>query len=146
MRVDQAPETGKFRATASASIDATAGAWGDGDMLCVTIDSSGEIILATATDCMGVIYVPEGREPADDDSHKNVIGGKKYTVLSICELVEAEIGTSPALSAGDTIWAEAAGDVDVTATPGIGSIFVGKVLNGGSRVRIHVGLTEASAA
>jgi hypothetical protein len=149
--VDKAPEGGKFRATAAASIDATAGAWGDGDMLAVTIDGSGEIILATATNCMGIIFVPEGRRNTDaGTAEKAVIGGRKYTVFQQCELVEAETAAGPALAVGDEIWAEAAGDVDVTATPGVGSIWIGQVLadnsGGGSRVYVNVGLKEASAA
>jgi len=147
MRVDQAPEGGKFRAVASASIDATAGAWGDGDMLCVDLDASGELILSTLLDCVGVIWTPEGRRATDaGTSEKLVIGGKKYTVFFQCELVEAEIGASPALSAGDQVFAVAAGDVDVTATPGIGAVWIGHVMLGGNRIFINVNLKPPGLA
>lgn len=151
MHVDKSPEGGNFRAIASASIDATAGAWGDGDMLAVTLDSSGEIVLASATDCMGVIWTPEGRRSTDaGTAEKQVIGGRKYTVFQQCELVEAGVGASPALSVGDEIWSEASGDVDVTATPGVGSIWIGQVLadgdGNGERIYVNVGLKEASTA
>ena len=141
MRVDAAPEGGKFRAFASASIDATAGAWGDGDMLCVDLDASGELILSTLLDCVGVIWTPEGRRVTDAGTEeKKVIGDRKYTVFMQCELVEAEIGASPALSAGDQIFAIAAGDVDVTATPGLGAVWVGHVMKGASRIMVNVNL------
>ena len=147
MQVDSGSvEAQKFRATASASIDGTAGAWGDGDMLCVRLDSNGELILATATECDGVIWTPEGRkEPASGSAHKDVVGGRKYTVWTFCELTEAETAASPALAAGEKLWAEASGDIDNGGSPGTGSIFVGHVMAGGSRVVINVNGRPASA-
>lgn len=147
MRVDAAPESGKFRAVASASIDATAGAWGDGDMLCVDLDASGELILSTLLDCVGVIWTPEGRRATDaGTSEKLVIGDRKYTVFMQCELVGAEIGASPTLAAGEQLYAIAAGDVDNTATPGIGAVWIGHVLLGGNRIMINVNLKPPGLA
>jgi len=136
MRIDQAPEGGKFRATAAAALDGTVGAWGDADMLCVQFDASGDLVVAAAGDnCDGVIWTKEGRIPLADGTDNEVIGGKKYTVFTFCELVEAEIGASPALSAGDAIYATAAGDVGGVTT---GDIYIGTVLAGGSRMIVNV--------
>jgi hypothetical protein len=82
-----------------------------------------------------VIWTKEGRIPLADGTDNAVIGGKKYTVFTFCELVEAEIGSSPALSAGDAIYATALGDVGGVAT---GDIYIGTVLAGGSRMIVNV--------
>ena len=135
MRIDQAPEAGKFRATAASALDGTTGAWGDADMLCVQFDGNGDIVVAAAGDnCDGIIWTKEGRLEGTDDG--DVIGGRKYTVFTICELVEAEIGASPALSEGDAVYATAAGDA--TLSPATGDIYIGTVLNGGSRMIVRV--------
>jgi len=137
MRIDQAPEGGKFRATAAAALDGTAGAWGDADMLCVQFDGSGDIVVAAAGDnCDGVIWTKEGRKSVTDDN--KVIGGRKYTVFTFAELVEAEIGASPALSEGDTVYATALGDVTINAFGVAGDIYIGTVLKGGSRLVVNV--------
>lgn len=147
MHLDQALSEGRYRAIASASIDGTAGAWGNGDMLCVRLDSSGELVLAAADDCDGVVHTVEGRqESTDGTTYKKIIGGKKYTVFTDAEFVEGELGSSPALSAGDKIYAQASGDVSNSATPGAGSIFVGYVLKGGSRVVIKVNRKQPATA
>ncbi len=143
MRIDKAPEGGKFRATAAAALDATAGAWGDADMLCVQFDASGDLIVAAAGDnCDGVIWTKEGRKALDDGTDNQVIGGRVYTVFTFAELTEAEIGASPALSAGDAIYATAAGDVGGVAT---GDIYIGTVLGGGSRMLININGRPAHA-
>jgi len=134
MRIDQAPEGGKFRATAAAALDGEVGTWGNADMLCVGFDSSGEIVASGVGTGVGVIWTKEGRKPLSDGSENKVIGGRKYTVLTFAELVEAETST-PALSAGDNLYAGAAGIVN--ATGAAGDIYVGTVLNGGSRIIIN---------
>ena len=137
MQIDQAPEGGKFRATAAAALDTIVGAWGDTDMLCVQLDASGELILSAAGDnCDGVIWTKEGRREVNGVVSNAVIGGKKYTVFTFAELVEAEVGSSPALSAGDDIYATALGDVTVGGVAG--DIYIGSVLRGGSRLLINV--------
>lgn len=137
MRIDQAPEGGKYRATAAAALDGTAGAWGDADMLCVALDSSGDLIVSSAGGGIGVIWTKEGRKSGTVTNPDNeVIGGRKYTVLTFAELVEAEIGASPALSEGDDIYATDLGDV--TTTGATGDIYIGSVLGGGSRIVVNV--------
>lgn len=146
MRPDQAPEGGKFRATAAAALDGTAGAWGDADMLCVQFDASGELVASAAGDnCDGVIWTKEGRKPLSDGSENEVIGGKKYTVFTFAEFVEAEIGSSPALSAGDALYATASGDVKASGTAAAGDIYIGTVLNDGSRLLVNVNGRPAHA-
>ena len=135
---DQVPEGGKFRAVAAAALDGESGVWGSADLLCVTLDSSGELILSSAGDCDGVLWTSEGRKagsvPAD------VIGGKKYTVFTNAEFVEADLAASPALSAGDRLYATALGDV--TASPATLDIFVGLVID--DRLLINVNGQPAS--
>lgn len=134
-RIDKAPEGGKFRATAAAAIDGTAGAWGNGEFLNVALDASGELAVATATDIDGFIVTSEGRD-GDAAADKNVIGGRVYTVFFQCEIVEASTFTAPTVAAGDQLWAKAAGDVGTTGV--LNDIFVGTVLSGGERVVINI--------
>lgn len=135
MRIDQAPEGGKFRAKAATALDGQVGTWGDADMLCVNFNSSGEIIASEVSTGIGVIWTKEGRKPLSDGSENEVIGGKKYTVLTFAELVEAETST-PALAAGDHLYASATGIVDTT--PAVGDVYMGTVMGDGSRIVINV--------
>lgn len=135
MRIDQAPEGGKFRATAASALDGEVGTWGDADMLCVDLDGDGKIIASELGTGVGVIWTKEGRIPLSDSSENEVIGGKKYTVFTFAELVEAEGGT-PSLSAGDNLYAGASGIVDIT--PAVGDVYVGTVLYGGSRIIVNM--------
>ncbi len=144
MRIDKAPEGGKFRAEAASALDDTVGAWGDADMLCVQFDASGDLIVAAAGDnCDGVIWTKEGRKEVTDDG--KVIGGRTYTVFTFCELVEAEVGSSPSLSAGDALYATAGGDVLASGSASAGDIYIGTVLGGGSRLLINVGARPVKA-
>jgi len=140
MRIDQAPEGGKFRAIAASALDGQAGLWGDADMLCVQFDASGDLVVAAAGDnCDGIIWTKEGRKDGTVTNPDNeVIGGKKYTVFTYCELVEAEVGSSPSLSEGDALYAIAAGDIAATAGAAAGDIFIGTVVAGGSRIVVNV--------
>lgn len=135
MRIDKAPEGGKFRAVAAAAMDGQAGTWGDADMLCVDFNAGGELIVSVAGTGEGVIWTKEGRIPLADGTENEVIGGRKYTVFTFAELVEAEVG-SPSLSAGDLLYASAAGIVDLT--PATGDIYIGRVLDNGSTILINV--------
>lgn len=143
MRPDQTPEGGKFRATAAAALDGTTGAWGDADMLCVALDASGQLIAANNDDVIGVIWTPEGRKTASDDSHKDVIGDRKYTVFTRAEFVEVDTAASPALTAGDLIYATASGDVLDTGMT-TGDVFVGMVVadanDAGGRLIVDIDL------
>ena len=136
MRIDKAPEAGKFRATAATALDGQAGTWGDLDMLCVNFNTAGELIASEVSTGMGVIWTKEGRKPLSDGSENEVIGGRKYTVFTYAELVEAEVGTTPALSAGDNLYASATGIVDIT--PAVGDVYIGTVLDNGSQIIINV--------
>lgn len=139
MRIDQAPEGGKTRATAAAALDGQVGVWGDTDMLCVQYDASGNLVIAGAGDnCIGVIWTKEGRKVLSDGTEDEVIGGKKYTVFSFCELVEAEVGSSPSLSAGDELYAIATGDVANSAGAASADVYIGQVVTSGNGLRISV--------
>ena len=135
--LDKGPDGGKFRAVAAAGVDATAGKWGDGDLVNVKIDASGTFGLASATDCDGVVLTTEGRTGTTAASYKKLIGGRKYTVFTFAELAEVGTGASPALSAGDKVYAAASGDVEVDA-PVEGAIFIGYVMDSGDRMVINV--------
>ena len=135
MRIDQAPEGGKFRAVAASALDGQVGTWGEADMLCVSLNSSGELIASEVGTGIGVIWTKEGRKPLSDGSENEVIGGRKYTVLTFGELVEAETST-PALAAGDHLYASANGIIDLT--PAVGDIYIGSVLSDGSRIILNV--------
>ncbi len=144
MRIDKAPEGGKFRAIAATALNDTVGAWGDTDMLCVQFDASGDLIVSAAGDnCDGIIWTKEGRKELTDDD--KVIGGRKYTVFTFCELVEAETGSSPSLSEGDALYATAAGDVLASGSAAAGDIYIGTVVAGGSRIIINVNGRPAHA-
>jgi len=135
MRIDKAPEGGKFRAVAATALDGQVGTWGDADMLCVNFNTAGEIIASEVSTGVGVIWTKEGRKPLSDGSENEVIGGRKYTVFKFAELVEAEVGT-PTLSAGDNLYASATGIVDIT--PAVGDVYIGTVLDNGSQIIINV--------
>ncbi len=134
--IDKAPEGGKFRAFANSTLDGTAGAWGVGNLLNVTVDSGGELVAASASNIDGVILTSEGQD-ADLAANKDVIGGRQYTVFRFAEFAEVGTFASPALSAGDLVYATAAGDI--TITPSAGDVFVGWVLLGGERMILQVG-------
>lgn len=137
-RISEAPEGGKFRARAAAALDGQAGVWGDLDLLCVTFDAAGDLVIGAAATTRGVIWTPEGRKDSTVANFKEVIGGKMYTVFTWAVLQEMEIGTSPTLDEGDALFAAAAGDVlnvaAGTATGGgAGAIYIGQVLNDETR-------------
>ncbi len=138
MYPDQVPEGGKFRAVAAAALDGEAGVWGDADLLCVTLDSSGELVLSSAGDCDGVLWTSEGRKASSVPA--TVIGGKKYTVFTNAEFVEADLAASPALSAGDRLYATALGDI--TASPATLDIFVGVVVDD----RLLINISQPASA
>ncbi len=131
--IDKAPEGGKFRATASAALGGTAGIWGVGNLLCVTTNAGGELVVAGLADADGVILTSEGQD-ADLAANKLVIAGRQYTVFRQCELVEVATFTGVTLSAGDLVYTTTAGDIDLT--PAATAIFVGWVLLGGERMVI----------
>lgn len=133
--IDKAPEGGKFRAKAAAALDGTAGAFGDGDLLCVNLDANGELVAAAATTAVGVIWTREGKRKPDAANFKDVVGGKTYTVLRFAEIVEMEVGASPP-SAGDRLYAAAAGGAGASS---VGAIFLGWVDDTGSRLILDVG-------
>src|SRR3990167_6015382 len=143
-RLEKLSDSGRFRAKCAAAADGTAGAWGDGTLINVLIDADGKFDVATATDCDGVVLVTEGRNDPDASDYKDLIGGREYTVLCIGELAEMSEGTSPALAAGDKVYAAAAGDVEIAA-PVEGAVFIGYVMDSGDRLVLRVNGKAAGA-
>lgn len=152
MRPDLILSEGRFRAPAAAALDGTPGVWGETDLLCVLVDTNGELVVGTATNCDGVIWTQEGRtldqryNTAADI--KNIIGGKMYTVFQNVELSGAESAASPTLTIGDRVFATAAGDVVVAA---VGAVYIGVVLTnenipGGLKLVCRVGAQVAPVA
>lgn len=145
MRPDLILSEGRFRAPAAAALNGTAGVWGDTDLLCVQVDTNGELVVGDATHCDGIIWTQEGRTLDVRYNTaaliKNIIGGKMYTVFQNVEIAEAELAASPALTIGDRVFAAAAGDVAVAA---VGAIYIGVVLTnenipGGLKLVCRVG-------
>jgi len=128
-RPDLVLSEGRFRAPAAAALDGVAGAWGDGDLLCVQVDTNGELVVGDATHCDGVIWTQEGRtldtRYTTAANIKLIISGKMYTVFQNVEIADIEIGTSPAITLGDRVFAAAAGDVAVAA---VGAVYIGVCL------------------
>lgn len=132
-RVSSAPEGGKFRAPAAASIDATDAQWGAPagfeNLLCVEVDGSGELVLATGPDCDGVIDVTEGRRETATSlaNFRQVKGGRVYTVLKRAQIQEIGDGT---VAVGDRLYADSGdpGNIRVGASGGAGDSYVGVVL------------------
>ena len=137
-RIDKAPEGGNYRAKAAAALDGTAGAWGDDDLLCVAVDGNGELVAAAAGTAEGLIWTYEGRKEGVA-SNNEVIGGRVYTVFRECEIVDIENGT-PALAAGDKVFAAAAGDVDTTGA--VSAVKVGVVVDDDRGPRLVVRFAE----
>lgn len=127
-RPDAVVDGTRFRCRAAASLDTDPGVWGDGDLLCVQVNGDGELEAASADNCDGVIWAPEGRisshRVAEADL-KKFVGGRVYTVFERAELAEMEVGTSPTLAAGDRVYAAASGDVSTTNQSGV---YLGVVL------------------
>lgn len=127
--IDSAPEGGKFRAKAASALDGTAGAFGQGDLLAVAINGSGELIAAGASTAEGIILTTEGKRDNTAANYKKVVGGQFYTVFKFAEMVECDQWTSPTVSAGNTLYAAASGDATTTASDE--AVILGKIVQGG---------------
>lgn len=115
--ISEAPIGGKFRAVADTTLDGVDGTFGDDDILPVTLDAAGELVVATATACHGVVWTREGR--AGESTAKTLIGGRTYTVITRGQFAGMEVGVGT-FTAGDNIYAQAAGAV-ATGPTGAGA-------------------------
>lgn len=151
-RFDKVPEGGKFRAEAASALDGTAGAWGDGDLLAVTLDASGQLIVAQKTDIFGVISTSEGRRNTHyvaAADQKKVVGGNRYTVMRIGEILDAATFSTQAYAAGDNLYAAASGGVATDGPATTGDIYIGTVVpreEDSSQLRVVVNLRGQAAA
>jgi hypothetical protein len=142
--VDSAPEGGKFRAFAAAGLDGTAGAWGIGNLLGVRVDASGTISLGGASTTVGVILTTEGKRDSTHANYKKVVGGSRYTVMRRAIFTECDQWASPALTAGDVLYAAANGDV--TTTPSDEAVLLGYAVKGQGTGGLMFVLDVGSAA
>lgn len=102
------------------------GVWGDTtnpDLICVDIDASGLLVAAGADSAKGVIWTPEGKSDSGVANYNVALAGSVMTVFTMAEFNGTFDGT-PALVAGDEVWAAAAGDV-VDVDPGVGGQLIG---------------------
>lgn len=138
--ISEAPIGGKFRAVAHADLDTEVGTFGDTDLLCVQVGAAGTLEAASATVVHGVIWTREGRAE-ESTTPDAVIGGRTYTVITRGQFAEMEVGASP-FSAGDDLYAQAAGAVDAFAggvAAGAGAKYIGKMVTDNILV-VDVGL------
>lgn len=151
-RISKAPDGGKFRARAAASLDGTEGAWGNGELLNVLVDANGELVAAAADDVEGVIWTPESRRETATalDNFRQAIGGKVYTVFTWAEIQEMDAGDDPTLGAGDKVYGAAAG---AAALAGVGATYLGTVFlddtvpgGAGLRMVLNINALPVSAA
>lgn len=130
-RFDKAPEGGKFRAEAATTLADSAGAWGDGDLLIVTVNANGQLAAGSATDAYGVISTSETRRDthyvAAADQVK-VVSGYRYTVLRQGEILDAATFSTATFAAGDKLYADADGGVASAASASNGAIYIGTVV------------------
>ena len=154
-RPDKVGESGRFRAVAAAALDGVAGTFGTtdsdgvGDLLAVAVDGNGQLVLADADACDGVIYVPESRRSnyrVTEVEQKTAIGGKTYTVFDRAEIAEMEAGDDP-LAAGDRVFSAAAGVISTVDDTGV---YLGTILpnpvTGANGLRLVLRVTPSGAA
>lgn len=154
-RPDKVGESGRFRAVAAASLDGVAGTFGttdasgDGDLLAVAVDGNGQLVLADANACDGVIWIPESRRVSHRVSlaeTNEAIGGKTYTVFDRAEIAELEAGEDP-LAAGDRVYSAAAGGISTVDDTGV---YLGVVLpnpvTGADGLRLVLRVESSGAA
>lgn len=108
---------GRFRGVVDSNLT---GLWGSAalELICVDIDASGLLVAAGANSAKGIIDCTEGKSDSSVANFNVALAGDTYTVLMEGEITGPLDGT-PALTAGDEIWAAALGDVvDVDPTGG----------------------------
>jgi len=116
---------------------AITGLFGTGsDLVCVTTDGSGDIVLAGEGLAEGVIWTPEGKADSGVANFNVAAAGAVVTVYTNAEFV----GTG--LTVGDKIWSTAVGDVQNSATS-VPTQQIGMVVNndpakGGERFVVNI--------
>lgn len=128
--------TGRFRGVVK-SDTAITGVYGTGsDLVNVTTDGGGELVLAGSGLAEGVIWTPEGKADSGVVDFNVAAAGVVVTVYTHAEFVDT------GLSVGDKIWATAAGDVanSATAVPTqqIGMVVLNDPAKGGERFVVNI--------
>lgn len=105
------------------SVDIT-GVFGDTvpDLVCVDLDASGELVVSAVGVAKGVIWTPEGKSDSGVANYNVALAGSVMTVMVFGEIVGPI--ASPTLTAGETIWSGAIGDV-VDSAPAAPAQIVG---------------------
>lgn len=127
-KFDKIPPGSRFRAKAADALDGQAGLAGNGDLLVVNVDGSGELVLPTAvSEVYGIILTTEKTRNSHLVSaadQKKVVGGQRYTVMRDGEILDCATFDTP-IAAGVKIYAAADGSLDVDGTPTAGARYIG---------------------
>jgi len=106
----------RFRGVVSVNITGT---FGDTvpDLVMVDLDASGELVVSPVGTAKGVIWTPEGKSDPGVANYNVALAGSVMTVMVYGEITGSI--ASPTLTAGETIWSAAVGDVvdSVPANP-----------------------------
>ncbi len=104
--------TGRVRGVVAAATDLAGvfGPTGLEDLVLVTTDSNGELVVATQGEAFGLVVTTEGKADSSVAGFLTAGKGTAVTVYTHCEIV------GDGASAGDEYWSTAAGDV-VTTVP-----------------------------
>ena len=135
----------RFRGVVAAATAIT-GIWGDDaapDLACVILDASGELIVSTAGDAMGVIWTPEGKSDPAVANYNVAAAGSVMTVMVNAELVGTfdEDTSADAILVGESVWSGAAGTI-VNALPAVPRQLIGFMAasdEGDPRLILNVG-------
>lgn len=150
-RFDKIPPGSRFRAEASDALGGTAGVFGNDDLICVTLDGNGQLIVATATDIRGIILTSEGRRDTHRETaaeQRTVVAGYRYTVMRDGEILDAALFDTP-FAAGDRVYATAGGNLNNGAGAIAGDLFVGDIIpreEDSTQLRLVVNIGGAAVA
>lgn len=128
--------TGRFRGVVK-SDTAITGLYGTGaDLVNVTTDAGGELVLAGQGLAEGVIWTPEGKADSGVANFNVAAAGTVVTVYTHAEFVDT------GLTVGDKVWSDAAGDIATSATAvptqQIGMVVLNDPAKGGERFVINI--------
>ena len=110
-----------FRAVVAADLAGVFGDTSSPNLVLVDIDGNGQLVAAGEGSAIGVIDTTEGKKDPTLANYTTALAGRSYTVM-----VQGEITDADDRTAGETLWAAAAGAV-ATAAPATVQV-VGKVV------------------
>lgn len=137
-RLSNLRNPGKHRAQAAAALDGQAGLAGNNDLLAVTIDAAGRLIVANRTDAIGVIITTEGSHGSAPNPNQ-VVGLEEYTIIRHGEIIGIDNNnTTPAFNPGDRVYAGAAGAIVDDGDVGGPGTYIGYVDETGNRLVVDM--------